>query len=363
MLKELWALCQGNGWLCQLVLVLLLSGVVYMGLRFLFAGILKRCVKTQSIWDDALIEALGLPLSLLVLLIAVVEGTGIVLSQFSDAVTFAQLSQARNLGIVVLFTLFFWRFIKQVEARMLQSHPWRPASDPTTVTVVARLMRIILVIVTVLLVLQMQGIPVTGLWAFGGGGALVVGIAAKDVLANFFGGMIIFIDRPFKVGDWIESPDRNIQGTVAHIGWRSTRLTTFDRRPLYVPNSVFTTVSVLNPQRMTNRRINATIGLRYEDGVKVASVVEGIKGMLQQHKDIDTKQSLMVHFVNFGASTLDINIYCFTKTTNWAEWREIQQDVFIKIMEIVTAQGADMAFPTTTLHVADPVKIKGQDYD
>ena len=103
---------------------------------------------------------------------------------------------------------------------------------------------------------------------FGGVGGLIVGLAAKDLLSNFFGGMMIYFDRPFKVGDWIRSPDRQIEGTVERIGWRMTIIRTFDKRPLYVPNSVFSSIVVENPSRMLNRRINETFGLRYQDADK-----------------------------------------------------------------------------------------------
>ena len=103
--------------------------------------------------------------------------------------------------------------------------------------------------------MQALGYSISGVLAFGGIGGIAVGFAAKDLLANFFGGLMIYLDRPFSVGDWIRSPDKNIEGTVEEIGWRLTRIRTFDKRPLYVPNSTFTQISVENPSRMLNRRI------------------------------------------------------------------------------------------------------------
>ena len=85
-----------------------------------------------------------------------------------------------------------------------------------------------------------------------------MGFAAKDVLANFFGTLMLLVDKPFVVGDWIRSPDREIEGTVEDVGWRTTRIRTFDRRPLYVPNANFASLTVENPQRMENRRIYET---------------------------------------------------------------------------------------------------------
>jgi len=160
------------------------------------------------------------------------------------------------------------------------------------------------------------------------------------------------MDRPFKVGDWIRSPDKEIEGTVEEIGWRLTRIRTFDKRPLYVPNSTFANIAVENPSRMTNRRIYENIGIRYDDAAQAGAIVAGIKAMLEQHADIDHTQTLIVNLNHFGPSSLDILVYTFTKTTVWVDYHEIKQDVLLKIMDVITAHGAEVAFPTQTLHLA-----------
>ena len=193
------------------------------------------------------------------------------------------------------------------------------------------------------------GIEITALLAFGGVGGLAVGFAAQDLLSNFFGGLIIYLDRPFTLGDWIRSPDREIEGTVESIGWRVTVVRTFDKRPLYIPNSLFTTLTVENPSRMTNRRIKETIGIRYQDSEKMGVIVADVKAMLESHDEIDSAQTLIVNFNTYAASSLDFFIYTFTKTTNWIKYHEIKQDVMLRIIEIVHTHGADFAFPTTTL--------------
>lgn len=161
----------------------------------------------------------------------------------------------------------------------------------------------------------------------------------------------MLFDRPFSIGDWIRSPDRNIEGTVTEIGWRITKIKTFDNRPLYVPNSLFSSISVENPGRMTNRRITTTIGLRYEDAAKVGVIVEAVREMLKNHPAIDQRQTLLVYFNQFADSSLNIMVYCFTKTTVWAEWLAAQQDVYLKIIDIVQSHGADFAFPSQTLYM------------
>lgn len=209
----------------------------------------------------------------------------------------------------------------------------------------SRIIKITIIVVLVLLYGEHFGMSLSGLLTFGGIGGLAVGMAGKDILSNFFSGIMLYFDRPFSIGDWIRSPDRNIEGTVAEIGWRITKITTFDNRPLYVPNSLFSSISVENPGRMTNRRITTTIGLRYEDAAKVGVIVEAVREMLKNHPAIDQRQTLLVYFNQFADSSLNIMVYCFTKTTVWAEWLAAQQDVYLKIIDIVQSHGADFAFP------------------
>ena len=139
---------------------------------------------------------------------------------------------------------------------------------------------------------------------------------------------------------------------MEHIGWRLTRIRTFDKRPLYVPNSVFANIAVENPQRMTNRRIYETIGIRYDDAGKMAAITRDVKQMLREHPEMDTNQTMIVNFVAFAPSSLDFFVYTFTKTTDWIRFHEIKEDVMLKILEIIERHGAESAFPTSTIHIA-----------
>jgi MscS family membrane protein len=249
--------------------------------------------------------------------------------------------------------MFVLRLIRGTEAILIEreSATGEKDFDKHTVEAIGKLFRISVMITGGLVMLQSLGYSISGVLAFGGIGGIAIGFAAKDLLANFFGGLMIYLDQPFKIGDWIRSSDRNIEGTVENIGWRLTRIRTFDKRPLYVPNSVFANIALENPSRMTNRRIYETIGIRYEDAGKMHAIVSEVKAMLLTHPDIDTSQTLIVNFNSFAASSIDFFVYTFTKTTDWVMFHEIKQDVLLKIMEIVNRQGAEIAFPTSTLHI------------
>jgi MscS family membrane protein len=177
------------------------------------------------------------------------------------------------------------------------------------------------------------------------------------LLANFFGGLIIYLDRPFAVGDWVRSPDRAIEGTVEHIGWRMTMIRNFQSQPIYVPNSVFSNVIVENPSRMSNRRIYETIGLRYSDLTSMDQIVADVVAMLKNHPEIEPDKTMIVNFNEFSDSSVDFFVYCFTKTTQWVKFHEVKQNVMLRIAEIVEANNAEIAFPTSTIHIAEAIAI------
>ena len=238
--------------------------------------------------------------------------------------------------------------------RLTNSHISR-GNDMTSARIVSRILKFALIMLVVLMFGEKLGIGFSGLLAFGGIGGIAIGVAGKDILSNLFSGVMLYFDRPFSIGDWVSSPERDIEGTVVEIGWRLTKIITFDNRPLYVPNSVFSSISVENPGRMTNRRITTTVSLRYDDADKVPAVVDEIRQMLNDDPAIDQSQDLLVYFDNFGTSSLDIMVYCFTRTTHWAEWLSAQQAVFMKIIAIVHAHDADFATTTRSISVDSPL--------
>ena len=328
------------------VIVLLTVFGSYFVRRFI--GTLKtRAEKTQSQWDDTFFAALQGPARTLVWVV----GLTLALERASVGLDIeAIFAPLRSALVIATLTWALIRFVDRVQRRMMHD-PKTDDLDLTTVEAIGRLIRITVLITSGLIILQTLGFSVSGVLAFGGLGGIAVGFAAKDLLSNFFGGLMIFLDRPFGVGDWIRSPDRDIEGTVESLGWRLTTIRTFDKRPLYVPNATFLSIAVENPSRMSHRRIYETIGVRYDDADQVQVVVERVKKMLEQHPDIDSSQTLMVNFNQFGPSSLDFFIYCFTNTTVWTEYHMVKEDVLLKTYDLITELGAEVAFPTQTLHL------------
>jgi MscS family membrane protein len=350
-----------DGWRAGILIFLVVLGtatVAFIVSRLILA-IENKFKSTRNKWDDAFLHAARRPLVAFVWLQGVYWAAEVA-HHFSDAEIFKANGTVLQIGFVWVLVWFLFGLVKEIEKVLTSPVKMRKPMDYTTVNAISKLLRAVIIITAVLTALQTLGFSISGVLAFGGVGGIAVGFAAKDLLANFFGGFIIHLDRPFKVGDWIRSPDRNIEGTVEHIGWRLTTIRTFDKRPLYVPNSVFTTIAVENPSRMTNRRISETIGIRYADVHSMQKIVEGIREMLKNHEEIDSNQTLIVNFLAFNASSLDIMLYTFTKTTEWVRFHQIKEDVLLKISDIIESHGAEIAFPTRTLHLPDGVKVNGE---
>jgi MscS family membrane protein len=331
-------------------------------LDFFQKRLLKRLhatlLHTRRHWDHIFVDSMRQPLVLLIWVVGITFAADI-LGKRTDVLVFEAAEPVRSLGVIVALAWFLFRFIRNMEQDILATAAVEGRSlDTTTVDAVGKLLRISVGITAALMALQTLGFNISGILAFGGIGGIAVGFAAKDLLANFFGGLMIYLDRPFAVGDWVRSPDRNIEGTVEQIGWRLTVIRTFDKRPLYVPNATFSSIAVENPSRMSHRRIYETIGLRYDDAGKMAAITTDVRTMLEQHPDIDATQTLIVNFNAFAPSSLDFFIYTFTRTTNWVRYHEVKQDVLLQVVAIIERHGAQIAFPTSTLHIPDGVHLR-----
>ncbi len=347
-------------WMIQVFVVVLATLIGAYVARLILNKLYQKAHETRTVWDDALLGALLKPVNWMIWVLGLSFACSIA-GRVSGSELFSVVPQIRNIGVIVLVAWFLVQLIRNAEANLVDPEfTANKPMDETTVRALGKLLRVAVIITSGLVALESFGYSVSGVLAFGGIGGLAVGFAAKDLLANFFGGLMVYLDRQFAVGDWVRSPDKNIEGTVEDIGWRLTRIRTFDKRPLYVPNSTFTHIAVENPSRMTNRRIYETIGVRYDDAQHLPAIVADVEKMLREHDAIDHEQTLMVNFNAFASSSLDFFVYTFTKTTNWAEFHQIKQDVLFKILTIIESHGAECAFPTSTVHLPDALVLAGR---
>ena len=310
--------------------------------------------KTNTVYDELILFSIKTPSTYLIIF-----GYIFVITDYFNKNEVLNLNFSLSAAIFSLVVIIIsWSLLRGLNY-YLQLKPFTKnlssEDDITLITetyeIVVRILKILVVVITALIIMQEIGLSISGLLAFGGVGGLIVGLAAKDLLSNFFGGMMIFFDRPFRVGEFIKSPDRNIEGIVEKIGWRLTVVRTFSKNVLYIPNTAFSSIIVENATRMSNRRINETIGIRYDDLNKMTDIIQDVNNILESNPDIDQTQKAKVYFKSFSASSCDFFIYAFTKTKDWEEFLRIKQDVLLKVAEIIEQHNAEIAYPTTTVFI------------
>ena len=336
------------------VVVLLGTLLLSLATRFVFARLVRRAGRNTTPWDEAIIDALGPPLRLFIWIVGLTIAFRLSGFEVEETVHRA-VRQARNIGIIAATSWFMLRMVNRGHDILVAQGEQDDESnsyDVSAVDATAKLLKLVVAIAAALAIMQTAGVSIAGVLTFGGIGGIAVGFAAKDLLANFFGGLMIYLDKPFKLGDWIKSPDRELEGVVEQIGWRITVIRNFENRPLYVPNATFSTIAIENVSRMTNRRIYETIGVRYDDGTRLDDIVSEVTAYLKEHEEIDQSQTLLVTFTAFGPSSLDFFVYCYTKTVSGPRYWRVKQQVLLDILGIIEKNGAECAFPTTTLHIA-----------
>ena len=210
-------------------------------------------------------------------------------------------------------------------------------------------LRMLLIALGIMAILQEWGINVSAFVASLGLGGLAFALAAKDTVANLFGSLVIFSDRPFKVGDWIETP--LVEGNIEEIGVRSTKVRTFAQALVSVPNATIANTPITNWSRMGKRRVKTRLGLTYTTTKEQMQAILGeIRTMLSLHPEIHP-ENISVYFDDFESSALGIYLCYFTKSIVSSEHLSAREDVNFKIMEIVAKHHAQFAFPSQSLYV------------
>jgi MscS family membrane protein len=221
--------------------------------------------------------------------------------------------------------------------------------DAQIVPLISRTTRALVVLLGTLFALQNLGVNVVSVLAGLGVGGLALALAAKDTAANLFGSIMIFLDRPFKVGDTVFIG--GIEGDVEEIGFRCTRIRTLNDSVVSIPNSEVANSKIENLGLRRSRRTNVTLGLTYDTPpLKVEAFLEGIKNILRKN-EIILQDRIHVIFKGFGSSSLEILINYYAEVTEWGQDMILRQNIFLEIMTLARELKVDFAYPTQTLHI------------
>ncbi len=218
-----------------------------------------------------------------------------------------------------------------------------------------RALKILVVVFGILVALQNLGINVVSVMAGLGLGGLAFALAAKDMCSHFFGSIMIFLDQPFQVGDWVIIG--SVEGTVEDIGFRSTRIRTFYDSLVVIPNGDLSTMNIDNMGRRKMRRMKAFYSVTYDTpSHKIEAFIEGIKDIIRQHP-YTNKEKLHVVFQSYKESSLDVMLYCFLEVPSWGQELIVNQEIHLAILKLAEKLTIDFAFPTRTLHINSAKEI------
>lgn len=339
--------------------ILLGLGILYLFfiLRSLFSrfivAFLKRLVKrSETTVDDEILGSIEGPLKMLPVIMGVFFG-GQYMVDF-DANPDGLFSTIINQTVQSLIAFaIFWALFNLVEPA---SHLFRRVEQYLTQAMTSWLhkaLKTVFVLLGFAAVLEVWGIPVGPLIASLGLFGVAVALGAQDLFKNLIGGISILLERRYRTGDWV-LVDGVVEGTVESIGFRSTVIRRFDKAPVFVPNDTFSNNAVTNFSEMTHRRIYWKIGVEYSTTIdQLRQIRNEIEGYVLGSDAFAPPEevSTFVRIDSFNDSSIDIMLYCFTKTTNWGEWLEIKEELALKLIEIVEGAGSGFAFPSQTLYV------------
>lgn len=343
----------------SLVIIIVTLMVRRLAAHLVFASLKKFVGKTKVTWDDKVLAVLEAPMIYFVVLL------GFFMAFLQLHLKPTVHDYAVNTFQAIAIGIIFWGIIRltDVLTEVLGEVTRRKGhSIGTFMPLINRAMRVFLVMLAGAIILQSFNVPIGSvLGALGIGGAAFA-FAAKDTIANIYGSFALALDRPFKVGDWIMVGDQ-VDGDVEEIGLRSTKVRTWPKTVISIPNHVLANEYINNWSRMPKRRVKQIVGVTYDSTPDdMEGLVEDIRQLLREDDDVQ-QDFILVNFIDFGASSLDILVYYFTTTTQWLGHMDVRQRINVKIMRAVRARGMSVAFPTRTLHLDGEVarKMAGMD--
>ena len=329
-------------------MALVIAKLLSRGLIPLLRPLVRYLTKEQ---DDRQLERITGPIRLLMLVVAIhgivmLFGLPLLLRQFWSRVALAL--------AVIGMTWLLSRLI-DILAELTHRHLDRQSRphNATTVGLLRRLGKVMVMVAGALVILYAAGVNITAALAGLGVGGIAVAFAAQKTLENLFGGITITSDQPVRVGDFCRFGDQ--VGTVEDIGLRSTRIRTPDRTLVSVPNGHLSSISLENFGVRDKIWFHPTIQLRYETSAdQLRYVLAEIRRMLYAHPRVES-QSARIRFVKFGACSLDLEVFAYVQATDYAVFLEVQEDLLLRIMDIVETSGTSFAFPSHTAYVTqDP---------
>jgi MscS family membrane protein len=319
--------------------------------NYIFHFILNLIHRNKINPEDSFLMAISNPIKNLIVLV----GIYLALQNCLPGTFNFLLGSLFRSGIIFLFASAIYGLISySAENQEEIDRIFNREVDRILIPFLSKVLKFIVLALAFVAIASTWGYDVNGFIAGLGLGGLAFALAAKDLLANIFSGIIIITDKPFSIGDWVKTSV--VEGTIEDINFRSTKIRAFDQALVTVPNSNLVNDPIINFTKRSMRRITFQIGVVYSTpSYKLKECIAEIEKILREHPDID-KKTIFVKFDAFGDSALQLFLYFFITTIVWEEYLNIKQDINLKIMELLENEGVSIAFPSTSVYVETPVQ-------
>ena len=334
------------------IFIILLSIIISLLIRSVVARVivnkLKKIVsKTGNVIDDKLFEALLPPFRLLPIVIVFL----IITLYFDIESTLGLYFQKINNTLSTIFV--FWLIHQALIPFTNLFEKLERILTKGLVLWIIKSLKYLIIFLGIVAVLEVWGIKIgpviAGLGLFG----VAVALGAQDLFKNLISGVMILLEKRFQIGDVINVPGHT-EGTVEHIGFRSTLIRKFDTTPITIPNYIFAEAPILNYTNRNYRRIYWTIGLEYNSTLdQIKTLTESISSFLKENENfmVDENYKSFVRIEKFNDSSIDILVICFTSTKDWDKYLQIKEELAIKIKENVEKIGLNFAFPSQSIYI------------
>lgn len=339
-------------WLLELSIGIGIILILSLALKKFVSIIHKKMSTKNGFWKKKIHKILHMPLQI------AIWGFGLAYLVDVFAIHFGLEALARYiqpLRVAFIVACFGWVGMRWVKEgfRHLAEKSEKLGVAPGTIYALSKLSSFVVMIIVLMIIFRVFGLDIAPLMAFGGIGAAGFAFAAKDIISNFFGGVMLHFTRVFSIGDEVVIPSKdNFEGVVKEIGWYTTMIEDYYRRPVYFPNALFSNSHVMNESRRTHRRIRETVSIRYEDMPNLEKIIEEMKEKIGAHPNIDNKQSFSISFSGFGEYGLNIFIYVLVFRMGFIKFLGTKQEIFLIMQEVMNKYGAEFAYPTTNVHLS-----------
>lgn len=328
-------------------LVFLLIKIIFK--KYISKGLLKIAQKTKMRYDDIFIKALIPPLNFLLLFLGFYYSITYVLKRGNVKYNLT----IKRIILFIVLSIILWAVYKITDVLAEVIKDIFMKSNETLAKqftpLIRSALRVTVLVIGGLAILQNVGINVSSLLAGVGIGGLAIALAAQDTIANVFGTLVMFSDKPFKIGDYIEF--KGINGIVEYIGFRSTKIRTFDKSLITVPNKVLTSEMIENWSARPMRRIKFNIGVTYDSKSEdILTAIKDIKDYIDKNEMLDSNNKY-VNFTEFQDSYLNIFISTFALTTDYSKYLDVVEEFNIEIMKIIENNNLEFAFPSQSIYI------------